>query len=249
MPVPAREGDEAPTLLCEREARGRGARVVAGIDEVGRGAIGGPVVAAAVVLPEPSADVAERLAGVRDSKRLGAAARVALAAVIRSVALTVGVGRAEAVEVDALGIRTATEIAMLRALAALQPPADHALVDGLPVRLLRLPQRAIVGGDRTVLSIAAASIVAKVTRDAAMIALGAADPDHGWDAHKGYGVAEHLRALSTCGPTTQHRLTWAPMRPDGRGIDASAIDALAGARAAVAAARLTRSPLTPGGMA
>jgi ribonuclease HII len=196
--------------VFEHAARAAGARCVAGVDEVGRGALGGPVVAAAVVLPSDDPTAPARLSGVRDSKALGPARRLALESVIRSVAVGVGVGWVSAVQVDALGIRTATELAMLRALAALPVHPDHVLVDGFPVRLLRLPQHAIVHGDRDVLSIAAASIVAKVARDAAMIALGSVEPDYGWAEHKGYGSPHHLRAAATLGPSVHHRLTWAP---------------------------------------
>jgi ribonuclease HII len=196
----------------ERRARARGARLVAGVDEVGRGALGGPVVAAAVVLDPGDPCVAAVLAGVRDSKLLDPVQRTALEPLIRSAARAVAVGRADAVEIDAIGIRGATEVAMLRALAHLPGRADLVLVDGFPIRLWRGAQQAIVHGDRLVLSIAAASIVAKVFRDAEMIALGARQPDYGWDEHKGYGAPAHLRAVETHGATVWHRLTWAPLR-------------------------------------
>jgi ribonuclease HII len=195
-----------PTLEAEREAWSAGARFVAGLDEVGRGAIAGPVVAAAVVLP--CGGPGDPLAGVRDSKSLDAAARCRLAGVVGEAAVGVAVGRVEPALVDALGIARATELAMMRALAGLAVPVDFLLLDAFPLRLSPLSQRAIVRGDRHVLSIAAASVVAKVHRDAEMVGLGARLPDYGFDRHKGYGTAEHHAAIRRHGVTTHHRLSW-----------------------------------------
>lgn len=203
-----------PTLDMERAARDRGARVVAGLDEVGRGAWAGPVVAAAVVLPadRDDEDLLHALAGVRDSKALDPAARCAIYADILRTASAVGVGSASPSLIDAIGIARANDLAMLRALAALPRRPDFLVVDGYPLRLSTSPQQAVVRGDQTVLSIAAASIVAKVHRDAAMIALSLRAPGYGFDAHKGYGTAAHRAAIQRLGTTVHHRLTWAPMR-------------------------------------
>jgi ribonuclease HII len=205
--------DAEPTLDLELAARADGAHWVAGVDEVGRGALGGPVYAAAVVLPLDEPDLAARLQGVRDSKVLPPAVRLALLPRIRSVAVGVAVGRAAPLAVDALGIVGATQMAMLAAVASLPVRPDLLIVDGRPMPALRLPQQGVLHGDRRVLSIAAASVVAKVHRDADVIAMAWRQPHHGWDDHKGYGAPAHLRALVVHGPTLQHRLTWAPVAP------------------------------------
>jgi len=192
--------------------------VVAGLDEVGRGALAGPVVAAAVVLPAGSGDLLASLAGVRDSKQLDAAARARLLPRIFETAASVAVGAAGPELIDAVGIARAGDIAMLRALAGLRQPADYLLVDGFRLRLSRLPQTAIVRGDQSVLSIAAASIVAKVHRDAWMIRLGFELPGYGFEQHKGYGSPTHLRALRAHGATIHHRLSWAPVEKARLGL-------------------------------
>lgn len=206
----AAAADRRPTLAAESQAWAKGARWVAGVDEVGRGALAGPVLAAAVVLlPGPGT---EALAGiVRDSKLLTAEQRCSAYPVIRSVALCVGVGQASAHAVDVLGIARANALAMRRALRSLSVLPDLLLVDGYPVQGWTGAQQAIVRGDRSVVAIAAASIVAKVTRDAAMIGLSARHPGYGFERHKGYGTAGHLAALAELGPTLQHRLSWAPV--------------------------------------
>jgi ribonuclease HII len=203
-----------PTLDLERQAWARGVRWVAGVDEVGRGSLAGPVVAAAVVLPPDVAD-AELPVLVRDSKLLSADQRCHAFPYILAAALGVGVGAADPAEVDALGIARATELAMLRALGQLPHVPDLVLVDGFRLRLWRGAQQHMVRGDRLVLSIAAASVVAKVRRDAAMIALDLACPGYGFHRHKGYGTAEHRAALRELGATCHHRLTWALLGPAG----------------------------------
>jgi ribonuclease HII len=209
-----------PTLDVELRAMSDGAHCVCGVDEVGRGALGGPVVAAAVILPVRDDGVADRLSGVRDSKQLTPALRLACARDIEDVALGVGVGQATPSEIDALGVRVATEFAVTRAIAALPLQVDLALVDGYRMPTLRVPQLAIVRGDSSVLSIAAASIVAKVTRDASLLGLGGGGLAYGWHENKGYGSPSHLRALSILGPTTEHRLSWAPIGWVGAGATA-----------------------------
>ncbi len=205
----------APSLDAERAAWSAGARAVAGLDEAGRGALAGPVVAAAVVLPDDAAKVLTDLAEVRDSKQLDPATRARLLPCITATAVGVGVGAAGPELVDALGIARAGDLAMLRALSALPCAADYLLVDGFHLRLARLPQQPIIRGDQLVLSIAAASIVAKVHRDAWMVRLGFEIPGYGFERHKGYGTAAHLRAIRRRGVTAHHRLTWAPIAAGG----------------------------------
>lgn len=206
-----------PSLDAERAAWSAGAWVVAGLDEAGRGALAGPVVAAAVVLPQGAPHGLEDLAEVRDSKQLDPATRVGLVPRILAAAAGVGIGAAGPEIVDAIGIARAGDLAMLRALARLPRPADYLLVDGFRLKLSCLPQRGIVRGDQTVLSIAAASIIAKVHRDAWMIRLGFEVPGYGFEQHKGYGTAAHLQAIGERGATGHHRLTWAPIGLATRG--------------------------------
>lgn len=200
---------------------GAPAVLVAGVDEVGRGPLAGPVVAAAVIL-----DPARPIAGLDDSKRLTAARRVRLDAEIRSHALAFALGRAEAAEVDALNVLQASLLAMQRAVAGLRLPPGHVLVDGNRTPALPVPATAIIGGDGRVLEIAAASILAKVARDAEMIALDALWPGYGFAGHKGYPSQVHLDALRRLGVTPLHRRSFAPVRalceasddsPAGRG--------------------------------
>ena len=180
---------------------------VAGIDEAGRGPLAGPVVAAAVILPEGF-----RIEGLDDSKKLPASRRERLFAALTSDSrVRHATGLAEAVEIDELNILRATHLAMRRALEALPTRAAHALVDGLPVRGLPVPHTAIVGGDGLSVSIAAASIIAKVTRDRLMTEFDARYPEYGFARHKGYGVREHLEALRRHGPSPIHRHTFAPV--------------------------------------
>lgn len=173
------------------------------MDEVGRGAVAGPVLAAAVVLPVEC----RGLEDVRDSKLLSRRERERLALEVRRLALEVRLGAASAREIERLNVARATALAMRRALARLRR-WDHALVDGLPLRELGERHSAIVGGDAQCLSIAAASVVAKVCRDRLMSLLAARHPGYGWDHNAGYGTPEHLQALRRLGPTPFHRRTW-----------------------------------------
>ncbi|MGR3485428.1 MAG: ribonuclease HII [Paracoccaceae bacterium] len=191
-----------PDLTHERAAWDRGARAVAGVDEVGRGPIAGPVVAAAVIL-DPDA-VPE---GIDDSKRLSPARRAALDGAIRATA-RVGLGEASPAEIATLNIHHATLLAMARALADLG--ADHALVDGRFVPP-GVAGAALVRGDARSLSIAAASIVAKTWRDARMAALARRHPGYGWEGNVGYPTRAHLDALRRLGPTPIHRASFAPV--------------------------------------
>ncbi|MGL4235370.1 ribonuclease HII [Tabrizicola sp.] len=193
-----------PDFQHERAALQRGALRVAGVDEVGRGPLAGPVTAAAVRL-----DPARIPAGLRDSKTLSAARREVLCAEIMAVA-EVGIAHASVEEIDALNILRASHLAMERAVAALK--ADHALIDGnLIPRGLTCSATAIVKGDATCLSIAAASIVAKVTRDRIMVDLAQQHPGYGWEANAGYPTAAHLDALRKLGVTAWHRRSFKPV--------------------------------------
>ena len=181
---------KVPSLRFEHRLRKRGFALIAGIDEAGRGAWAGPVVAAAVILPLDRSDLTKALKGVNDSKQLTARQRERWYPVIRSVALAVGVGGAGPEEIDRDGIVPATRAAMERALAMLAVPPDALLIDAVDLRaIVDLPQHSLVRGDSISLSIAAASIVAKVSRDRAMVKLDALYPGYGFWKHKGYGTA------------------------------------------------------------
>jgi ribonuclease HII len=185
------------------------AGIVAGIDEVGRGPLAGPVVAAAVVLPKR---LPRRLANdIDDSKKLSAPERARLDGEIRGCAL-VGVGQACVAEIDAINILRAALLAMRRAVAALGVVPDLALVDGCEDPDLPMPCLTVIGGDGIHLSIAAASIVAKVVRDRLMIALAESHPEYGWATNVGYATLEHRNALKRFGPTPHHRTSFAPVR-------------------------------------
>jgi ribonuclease HII len=191
----------------ERALRARGIFLVAGVDEAGRGPLAGPVVAAAVILPDDCT-----LEGLNDSKKLTAKKREHFHAILTVRAdIHWGIGQADVAEIDRLNILRATHLAMARAVAALPRKPDHALVDGLPVRGLTVPHTALVAGDTLSLSIAAASIIAKVTRDRLMTALDAEYPQYGFARHKGYGVREHLEALRNHGPSPVHRRSFQPV--------------------------------------
>jgi ribonuclease HII len=184
---------------------------VAGLDEAGRGAWAGPVVAAAVVLPLERFDLARQLAEVRDSKQLTVRQRERCAEAVLSIALSAAVGQAEAAEVDALGLLPATRAAMGRALAQLSVQPRHLLLDHLRLPESPLEQSPITHGDALVLSIAAASVLAKVARDRLLVELDRLYPGYGLARHKGYGTAEHLAALLRLGPSPIHRRSYAPV--------------------------------------
>lgn len=214
MTPPRRRGEAAPappSRSYEEEAWAAGCRHVAGVDEAGRGALAGPVVAAAVILP-PGADIP----GVADSKLLTPARREKLLDEVIAAAVAWAVGIVEPAEIDELNILRATHAAMHRALRALEPPPDLILVDGWALPGSEIPQRNLIGGDRLCYAIAAASIIAKVTRDRLMRDLDAVHPEYGFAGHKGYGAATHLQALAQHGPCAQHRLSFAPCRPSGQ---------------------------------
>ena len=189
----------------------QGHSYIAGLDEAGRGCLAGPVVAAAVILPL-EADTPKHLEGVNDSKQLSAQTRERLYDVIYQYALAVGVGFGSVELIDERNILQATKQAMRNALAQL-PLAPHALLlDALLLKDIPLPQRSLIKGDSRSLSIAAASIIAKVTRDRYMLQLHQQYPAYGFAQHKGYGTEMHLAALHEHGVTPHHRKTFAPVR-------------------------------------
>ena len=184
---------------------------VAGLDEAGRGAWAGPVVAAAVILPRGDG-VHAALAGVRDSKQVSPATRERLSARIVDVALAVGVGRGEQPEIDALGIVPATRLAMQRALEALSVAPEALVIDALRLPGVDLPQDVFPYADARSLSVAAASIIAKVSRDRWMVEVAEVDfPGYGFAQHKGYGTRQHQTALNHLGVCSLHRLTFRPV--------------------------------------
>lgn len=200
-----------PDLAFERQLLDMGLRLIAGIDEAGRGAWAGPVVAAAVILPLDCPDLARILDGVDDSKRLSASQREAALECIRAVALAVGVGGAGPAEVDRDGLIPATRAAMIRAIATLQLQPEALLLDHISLLEVELPQASLVKGDARSLSIAAASIVAKVHRDRAMAALDAQVPGYNFARHKGYGTEAHRAALGRLGVSEAHRRSYRPI--------------------------------------
>jgi ribonuclease HII len=195
-----------PNYAFESRALARISGLVCGVDEAGRGPLAGPVIAAAVIFEKKRIPK-----GLDDSKKLSAARREDLYACIMDKALAVGVGEASVDEIDLVNIRQATHLAMARAVRALDPAATFALVDGNDAPALPCPCETIIGGDGRSVSIAAASIIAKVTRDRMMAALHESHPEYGWASNKGYGTEAHLLALKRHGPTPHHRRSFAPI--------------------------------------
>jgi len=194
-------------LVYEKDGQARGFKSIAGVDEAGRGPLAGPVVAAAVIFPPDSS-----LNGLDDSKKLTENKREELFPKIHERAMSVGVGWASSVEIDQLNIYRAAQLAMERAIEALAVKPDYLLTDAMPLpRLSTIPQKPIIHGDALSASIAAASIIAKVTRDRHMMKLHEKYPAYGFENHKGYGTAEHLEALKEQGICLEHRLTFAPV--------------------------------------
>ncbi len=201
---------EPPTFIKEMEVRAQGYWSIAGVDEVGRGAIAGPVVAAAVILPvDPSIPW---LCQVRDSKQLPAGKRESIYEMVREAAIPYGVGIVSHIDIDNVGIVRATRTAMTLAVSRLRTAPDYILVDALSLPRVRLPQCPVVHGDRICLSIACASIIAKVTRDRYMAELDGFYPGYGLAVHKGYATAEHLRSLKNLGFSSIHRRSFAPYK-------------------------------------
>ena len=200
-------GVRAAGFAHERRLLAAGFTAVAGVDEVGRGCLAGPVVAGAVVL-------GRRFRGLRDSKMLTRMARERLAREIAERAAAFGLGVVDPEEIDRTDVLRATLEAMRRALMALKVRPDYVLVDALTIPSIDCPQEGIVGGDRLVASIAAASIVAKFYRDEMMLAFHDLYPTYGFREHKGYGTRDHLEALRRFGPTPWHRATFRHVRAD-----------------------------------
>ena len=190
--------------------------LIAGLDEVGRGCIAGPVFAAAVILPAQF-----ELKGLNDSKKLSAAQREKLAPAIEACAIAWAVAAASVEEIERLNILQASLLAMQRAARALGVQPTAAQVDGLQAPELDCPVQTVVGGDAKIPSIMAASIIAKVARDAEMRRLDAEHPGYGFRQHKGYGTPEHLAALRRLGPCAIHRMSFAPCSSSARALDAS----------------------------
>jgi ribonuclease HII len=200
-------------LVCsdapEQALRYRGFRVIAGVDEVGRGALFGPVVAAAVILPERLGSLAR--AGLKDSKQLTREQREKLDRRIRKMALAVSVAEVDSETIDRVNIYQATRIAMLAAVQGLTLVPDHLLIDAMRLDH-SCPQTRLFYGDALSLSIAAASVIAKVHRDGLMRELDTLHPGYGLASHKGYGTPEHRRSLIALGPCALHRRSFAPVR-------------------------------------
>ena len=199
-------------LVCsdapEQALRHRGFRLIAGVDEVGRGALLGPVVAAAVILPEQIDSLAH--AGLTDSKQLKASDRAALDQQIRHVALSISIAEVDATTIDQVNIYQATRLAMLAAVRGLETAPDHLLIDAMQLDH-PCAQTKLIYGDALSLSIAAASVVAKVYRDHLLQELDGLYPMYGLAAHKGYGTPQHKRALVEFGPCALHRRSFAPV--------------------------------------
>ena len=211
-----RTARRAPGLEQERALHSQGYTLIAGIDEAGRGAWAGPVCAAAVILPLERADLGDALDGVTDSKLLTPRRRETLVEVVRGVALAVGVGWASATEIDVLGIVPATRLAMERAVESLSPAPQALLLDYIALPDVDLPQQSLPKADLHCLSVAAASVVAKVSRDRWLIELDQQFPGYGFARHKGYGTAVHRSALEELGPSPVHRMSWEPLRALGK---------------------------------
>jgi ribonuclease HII len=201
---------QVPSIREEKLLRADGYRLIAGIDEVGRGALVGPVMAVAVIMPD------NIRAGwrhkVRDSKQLTPAMRESLYENISAAAIAVGIGSMSSEIIDSQGIARATRLAMKAAIEDLQPQPEYLLVDYLKLPEVPLPQKGIVNGDALCFSIACASILAKVTRDRLMAELDAVYPGYGLANHKGYGTREHVACLQRLGPCPIHRRSFQPVK-------------------------------------
>jgi ribonuclease HII len=200
-----------PHLHKEIALLQQGYHFVAGLDEAGRGAWAGPVVAAAVILPLDRPDLSHLLTGLRDSKKLTPQVRARLFDVIRQTAVAVSVGLASAAQVDALNVVGATRQAMQQAVQDLPQPPAFLLIDHLRLPQLDIPQDAFAKADDISLTVAAASVIAKVTRDRLMVELHQLYPVYGFDLHKGYGTRRHQTALAEYGPCPIHRLSYQPV--------------------------------------
>ncbi len=201
---------QIPSFAEETMLKAQGCQYIAGIDEVGRGALAGPVVAAAVILPYPIDT--PWFAQVKDSKQLSPARREFLFYYIHETAISIGIGMIPSEVIDTVGIIKATRLAMKQAIDQLSPPPESLLIDYMLLPEVPLPQKGITNGDSLCLSIACASIMAKVARDHLMIELDKTYPGYGLAQHKGYGTREHLACLRRLGPSPIHRQSFRPVR-------------------------------------
>lgn len=202
-----------PDLKNEMALLRQGYRFIAGVDEAGRGTWAGPVVAAAVILPLDNSSTLAHLDTLNDSKKLTAPVRERLFERIQQEAVAVGVGQISAPQIDTLNILVATRLAMREAITQLVPPPDYLLIDYVQLTALNIPQYAFPKADALSLSVAAASVIAKVTRDRLMVAFDKQYPHYGFGQHKGYGTALHQKALAAHGPCPLHRMSFKPLLP------------------------------------
>ncbi|MBN2096689.1 ribonuclease HII [Candidatus Peregrinibacteria bacterium] len=202
----------------EKKLRKRGYQLIAGVDEAGRGPLAGPVVAAAVILPERY-----RNKDIQDSKKLSELKREQLFIEIKNTALSYGVGVVGWKQIDEMGILEAAKLAMRQAVLKLNPAPDFVLSDAVPLSITGIPQKAVIGGDGSVFCVAAASILAKVSRDRLMQKYHQKYPHYGFDQHKGYGTEIHLTAIKKHGPCPIHRMSFTPLRIDGGAASREAI--------------------------
>jgi len=201
---------QKPTFIEENLLEAQGYRLIAGVDEAGRGALAGPVVAAAVILPCPMR--ASWLNQIKDSKQLTPARRELLFHHIHEVAISIGIGVAHHDVIDEQGIIRATQLAMKLAIDQLSPPPESLLIDYMPLPDVNLPQKGIKNGDSLCFSIACASIIAKVARDRLMVEFDKTYPGYGLARHKGYGTREHMVCLRRLGPSPIHRQSFQPVK-------------------------------------
>lgn len=201
-----------PGLDLERQIHLRGRSLIAGVDEAGRGPLAGPVVAAAVILPPELTGSEPWLESINDSKRLSHSQREKALELIHHHALAIGVGQQDADDIDALGILPSTIIAMMNAISSLSVEPEHVLFDYIPLKTCVYPFNTVVRGDSMSYSIAAASIVAKVTRDRMMLREDAKYPGYAFAQNKGYPTPDHIAVLKELGPCTIHRRSFGPVR-------------------------------------
>jgi ribonuclease HII len=212
------KGPYIPTQDEERQLWNAGYSNVVGIDEVGRGPIAGPVVAGAVIMPDLSGMCDKGIRLIRDSKSLTPLQRRSADSIVRRIGIDFGIGMADVNEIDQWGIVPATKLAMVRALDSLVLRVDHMLIDAIPLEWNGRPYTAIVRGDQQCVAVAAASVIAKVYRDALMGELDIIYPGYGFSKNKGYPSPFHLSVIGAKGPTPIHRMTFGPLRKLRPGI-------------------------------
>jgi len=208
-----------PTLAYEKSIFENGCTLIAGLDEAGRGALAGPLCAAAVILPVDQEVLAEALLGVRDSKQMSAVERELGAEEIRKIALDWSVAWVEVLEIDALGMGKAGRLVFERAITGLKSRPGHLLLDYFKLPAVRLPQTSLVKGDQRSLSIACASVLAKTARDALMLSLEEVESHYGFGQNKGYGTQEHVQAIEKYGLSPHHRRSFCEHLLQGRLFD------------------------------